>query len=93
MWGRGVRERIRWSEVESIEIRTTDQGPWGEDFFFVLLGPGGKPLIVPNEIAQGTGLLERLQQFPGFDNTKVIEASSCTDNARFVCWEAVASAE
>jgi hypothetical protein len=64
----------------------TDEGPFVDDVFFLLLGNDGKGCCVPPG-AEGSGpLLDRLQALPGFDNGKVIEAMGSTGNARFVCW-------
>jgi hypothetical protein len=81
----GKVERVQWDDLVEVEIITTDEGPWLDDMFYVLHG-GGSGCVVPSEHSKSGELLERLQRLPGFDNAKVIEASSCTENARFVCW-------
>ena len=82
-----IAEQVAWDDLVGVDIVTTDQGPYVEDVFFVLHGKDGKGAVVPQEIAVAEKLLERLQTLPGFDNGKVIEAMSCSENARFVCWK------
>jgi len=52
------------------------------DSFVVFHGKGGKGCVAP----MTDELPARLQELPGFDNAKVIEAANCAENARFVCW-------
>lgn len=81
----GLVESVRWSDLRSVAIQTTDHGPFAEDVFFVLVGVQSG-CVVPQD-AEGTdALLERLQQLPGFDNHAFMAAMSCTDNATFHCW-------
>lgn len=81
----GETEVVRWDELLSVEIFTTDGGPWSEDVFWILKGRTGG-CAVPQG-AQGSGeLLKRLQDLPGFRNEVFIEAMGSTSNATFVCW-------
>lgn len=81
----GRTESIRWDELREIEIVTTNEGPWLDDVFWLLLGDG-VGCIVPSETDGMQALLERLSELPGFDNAAVIEAMGCTDNNRFRVW-------
>jgi hypothetical protein len=84
----GVAETIRWDELHEVGILTTDEGPWREDVYFMLIAADGKSGCAVPQSADGTNqLLERLQQLPGFDNEAVIRAMGSTSNARFVCWK------
>ncbi len=81
-------ESISWERVVKIEIVTTDEGPYVEDFFFVLHGADGTGVVVPQELAVEYGLLPELQQrFAGLDNKAVIDASLCVENRRFLLWK------
>ena len=83
----GVAETIRWDELHEVGIFTTDEGPWREDVFFMLITADGKSGCAVPQSADGTNaLLDRLQQLPGFDNEAVIRAMGSTSNAKFVCW-------
>lgn len=76
---------VTWNDLQAIEIRTTDQGPFVEDVFLLLhTNEGG--LAVPQEADGSAALLAHLQQWPGFDTEAVIAAMTCTDNAAFPCW-------
>jgi hypothetical protein len=84
----GATESVEWAELRSVEIRTTDSGPWAEDVFVVLYGRGCG-CVIPQGAEGFDALLKRLQQLPNFDNRAVIEAMGCTENACFPCWSAV----
>jgi hypothetical protein len=82
-------EEARWASIDKIAIMTTDEGPFAEDFYWLLTQSDGHGCAVPGGLAQEHGLLDALQARYGeaFDNERVIEASGCTDNASFLCWE------
>jgi len=81
-------ERIAWSELIEIGIVTTDEGPFQEDVYFLLLGPDREHGCAIPQGATGTQkLVERLQALPGFENDALIRAMGCTDNNRFLCWQ------
>ena len=82
-----IVEQVAWDDLEGVDIITTDEGPRREDVFFVLHGKDGNGVVVPQETAVPKKLLERLQDLPGFDNEKVIQAMGCSENARFTCWK------
>jgi hypothetical protein len=77
--------RVRWVDLERIAIRTTDDGPFAEDLFWVLLGSRGSGFVIPSALVSAE-LIMRLQQFPGFDNEAMIRAMQSIDNAVFECW-------
>jgi len=84
----GVEETIRWDDLHEVGILTTDEGPWQEDVFFLLVASDGKSGCAAPQSSDGSKqLLERLQQLPGFDNDAVIKAMGSTSNAKFVCWK------
>lgn len=85
--GDGTVEEIAWQDLVEVQIVTTDEGPFVDDVFFLLVGGNGKGCCVPQG-APGSGpLLDRLQALPNFDNDQVIRAMGCSENARFVCWK------
>jgi len=84
----GVRESVRWDQLAEVGIHTTDDGPWSEDFFWLLIASDGiAGCAVPNGAEGADGLLATLQKLPGFDNETVVEAMGSTTNAQFVCWK------
>lgn len=85
----GRVEQICWDDLERIEIVTTDQGPFADDVFWLLVGDKGG-CVAPSE-AEGTpALVDRLFALPGFDYGKVIEAMSSCENSRFLVWKQTA---
>jgi hypothetical protein len=84
----GVQETIRWDDLAEVGIITTDEGPWAEDVFWLLIGSDGKSGCAVPQGAEGSKvLLEALQKLPGFDNEAVIKAMGSTSNAKFTCWK------
>ena len=81
-------ERITWSDLIEIGIVTTNEGPFQEDVYFLLLGPDKEHgCAIPQGAIDTQKLVERLQALPGFDNDALIRAMGCTENDRFVCWQ------
>jgi len=87
----GTRESVKWSELSAVVIKTTDQGPLVEDVFFILIGKDHQSgCVVPQGAIGEKELFSALQdRLPGFDNEKVIEAMSSTDNHSFLIWSKV----
>lgn len=88
----GSRGTVRWDDVRRVLIRTTDEGPFIEDVYFVL-ETAEEVLVVPQPAAGCDALLGRLQELPRFDNEAVIEAMACTDNREFLCWDFLQATE
>jgi hypothetical protein len=83
----GTVESITWDELAAIDIMTTDQGPYTDDVFWLLMTRDqSRGCAVPGGAGGFTDLLPRLQALPGFDNAAVINAMGSTGNARFVVW-------
>lgn len=79
-------DRLLWSEVQAVILETNALGPFATDVFWVLVGNHGE-VVIPSGIQGEDALLDQLQQLPGFDNEAVIAAMSCTEEARFLCWQ------
>lgn len=86
----GRTEAVRWDELASVELLTTDDGPLADDVFWLLLSDDGG-CAVPGSSASSGDLLARLQCLPGFDNEAVIRAMGSTQQARFQLWHRHAS--
>lgn len=82
--GGGEREQVLWKDLVRVWIQTTADGPFSEDFFWVLAAANGTGCVVAGGYAGE--LLSRLQRLPRFDNAQVIRASQCTSEAKFPCW-------
>ncbi|HYP21944.1 MAG TPA: hypothetical protein VEV43_00050 [Actinomycetota bacterium] len=82
---RGRRaQRLEWSRLAEVAVRTTPNGPWQEDVFFLLGDDAGSGIVVPH--LEAADLLPYLQRLPGFDNGALIEAMGSAEDANFVCW-------
>lgn len=83
-----VVQRLKWADLERVQIVTNDSGPWGEDFWWVLEGSGGAAIAVPSERVHGDdAMMSRLLQLDGFDHSRLVEAIGSTSDHRFVVWE------
>lgn len=78
----GTIEQVRWDEIRSIDILTTDAGPRRCDVFVVLHGRD-RGCVVPQEAAGFHEFFRRLQALPGFDNRAVIDAMASTSVKSF----------
>jgi hypothetical protein len=86
--GKKRQERVLWDELVRVEILTTDEGPFTQDFFFLLVGRDGGGVAVSNELAVKHGLVAILQRrFSGIDDKAIIEASDSTQVRRFLVWQ------
>jgi hypothetical protein len=79
-------EGVAWERLTKVAIMTNDQGPWGEDFFWVLLETDKKGCLVPQSWPRSQELLLRLQKLPRFNHEAVIKASGNTSGGYFECW-------
>jgi hypothetical protein len=84
-WPDGPVQSVTWDDLDAVEIRTTDWGPFVEDVY-LMLHAGDDGCVVPQESEGFDPLLRRLQSLPGFDNGAICSAMKCTDNAVFPCW-------
>jgi hypothetical protein len=83
----GREERIAWDDLVQVSIVTTEEGPFSDDLFFLLQADDGTGCIIASEQAEETGLVGRLQRLPRFDNEALLQASGCTVDAHFICWQ------
>ena len=81
----GTLGSVKWDDLQAVVIETTDQGPFVEDVFFVLVGKNGG-CVVPHGAAGTDALFKRLGELPGFDYDAACRAMSCAVNNRFLCW-------
>lgn len=84
--GGEIIERVRWAQLTNVTIATTDEGPFTEDFFWLLRESDGSGCAISGGHAEATGLLEKLQKLPRFDHEAVIVAIGSARNALFMCW-------
>lgn len=82
----GGVEEVTWDDLTEVKIVTTDEGPFGEDVYWLLAGSDGTGVAVPGSSVTDD-LLDRLQGLAGFDNEQMIQAMTSTDDAQFLCWQ------
>ena len=82
----GYTERVRWDELERVEVITTNEGPWACDVYFVLHGTSSG-CVVPQGATGDQKLVERLLKLPAFDEKLFIRAMGCTSNKTFDVWK------
>jgi hypothetical protein len=82
----GTVGSVKWDELQAVVIETTDQGPFVEDVFFVLVGKNAG-CAVPHGADGTDALFKRLGELPGFDYDAACRAMSCAENNRFLCWK------
>ena len=83
----GTEESVTWENLAEVAIRTTPEGPWKEDVFFLLVAAGGGGCAVPAGHPSADDLMNRLQSLPDFDNDAFIEAMTTIEDGLFVIWQ------
>ncbi|MHA1536253.1 MAG: hypothetical protein ACTSUD_01745 [Alphaproteobacteria bacterium] len=84
----GAVESVRWDQLQTVLIATTDEGPFADDFLWLLIGdPISNGCVIPMGAEGLEALVDRLVELPGFDHQALIDASSSTENNRFLCWQ------
>ncbi len=83
----GTEESVTWAKLSEVAIRTTPEGPWKEDVFFLLMAEGGGGCAVPAGDPSADALMSRLQSLPDFDNDTFIEAMTTMEDGLFVIWQ------
>ena len=76
---------LRIDEFDEIGVETTDQGPFGEDVFWILKR-GQTRIRIGDPHPVFKMLLDRFDALNGFDWGPFTEAMSCAENHYFVCW-------
>ena len=75
---------MRWDALAEVALMTTSRGPFEEDVFIVLRYDDGPDSVVP--LGEGSELLPRLQELPGFDNEAFIRAMGISEEGVAVLW-------
>lgn len=82
-------ERVDWDDLQRVEIRTTSDGPFAMDAFWLLHGTSGG-CAIPHGASGEKELTALLSVLPGFDHEAFIQAMASTDEAVFTCWTRLA---
>lgn len=78
-------ERVDWADLQKIEIRTTGDGPFAPDVFWILHGTADD-CTIPQGASGEKQLADLLLALPGFDHEAFIQAMASTQEATFTCW-------
>jgi hypothetical protein len=76
---------IPWTEVEAVGIRTTDDGPLGEDLFWQFV-VRDRSIEVPGALVGERELAEIDAHLPGLDYGNIIRATTSTTERMFRVW-------
>lgn len=74
-------------DIRKITVITTDEGPFVCDCF-TLIETTSENIVVPMETALGSKVFDLFDRLEDVDFAAFIAAQGCTDNARFVVWQA-----
>ena len=77
--------RWPWTDLRALGVRTTSDGPWGDDVFWVFL-LSDRVFEVPGSQIRGEELEVLQQQLPGLDNEKLVRAMGSVDERMFRLW-------
>ena len=75
-------------QLSRVLIKTTDDGPFACDLFWILEGRSGTPITVPKGATGEDDLVAYLVELDGFDHMRMIVAMGSTSNNLFECWTA-----
>lgn len=81
----GDQVRVDFADLVAVSVRTSDEGPWLDDVFWVLTTPD-RWLQIPQGVSGEADLFESLLKLPGFNKEAMITAMSCVENREFFCW-------
>jgi hypothetical protein len=82
----GTEKVILWSDLENVDILTTSNGPFFEDFFYILRGKGTY-ICIDQFKAEQLKLLNRFERLPGFKWDQVVRAATSVVENSFACWD------
>src|SRR6185369_7366841 len=84
----GNERNTTWSLIERVLIRTTDEGPFLPDVFWIVEPIDKSALVFPGGSTGESDVLRALQaSLPGFRSEQVIAAMGSTANQEFLLWE------
>ncbi|MBF0530001.1 MAG: hypothetical protein HQK55_12185 [Deltaproteobacteria bacterium] len=85
----GTIERVALADLQAIIVETNDSGPWGADIFWLLIGSTpDSGCVFPQGATGEEEMMTVVMKLPGFDYHAFMDAMRCTENKRFLCWEA-----
>lgn len=83
----GRREEVDWGEISEVDVYRTDRGPHGVAGGMVMLsGDATRGCLVPLDHLESSGLVEALQQLPGFRLDSFTEALTAEPPSQLTVW-------
>jgi hypothetical protein len=78
----------KWIDVVSIEIVTTDEGPWNEDLYWLIsVKNRNECIVIPQGAEGGNAMLDAIPKVLGEPDWAVAtEAMCCCSDNRFLIW-------
>lgn len=78
--------RIAWADLVAVGIKTTADGPWTEDVFWMVHLRDGAVLELPGYLVTSDLLSAFQKKLRGFDNVKLVAAMGSTNERWFRVW-------
>jgi hypothetical protein len=85
--GQGQPITVQWRELNRVTIRTESTNVMADDAWVLFSLHDGRQINIPLELVHG-GLLEQVQQLPGFDHEALFSAVGSSEPKETVCWSA-----
>lgn len=82
----GETQTLLWSDLDRVEVRTNDSGPWGWDVWWVLSGSRDEVAFPLGATGQDE-VLDKVQVVTNVDKNRLSQGMNCTQNATFLCWQ------
>lgn len=90
-WPEDESTSMRWDEISTVTLVTTDEGPWIEDVYWILEDGNADQIVIPHGASGHEEFLAEMQRrFPGFNDDAVIQAMGTTSNDTFLVWSRAA---
>ena len=81
-----IHESVRWADLESIVIVTTDEGPMCDDVYWLFIGPDETGCAIPGS-AVGDAVFDALSRLEGINYDAIIRAQGSAVNESFEVWK------
>jgi hypothetical protein len=83
-----INDYVKWSDIQSIILVNTDEGPWMPDVWLKLICCDSKCMI-PQGAKGYDEVYDIVSKYENFKFENVINSMTCTDNMEFPLWSRV----
>jgi hypothetical protein len=80
-----INEYVKWSDIQSIILVNTAEGPWMPDVWLTLIGSHSK-CTIPQGAKGYDEVYDIVSKYENFNFENVINSMTCTDNMEFLLW-------